>query len=85
MAKLIAEDKLEEPAYVSASGPITPLDMVFGFGRQIALGHIFMSHRTGFTPRTLGRHLLRAGFDPVRVRRGEQFDLWAKADKPQTA
>lgn len=82
IAKLIAEDKLEQPAYVSASGPITPLDMVFGFGRQIALGHIFMSHRTGFTPTTLGRHLLRAGFGPIKIKRGALFDLWAEARKP---
>ena len=85
VAKLIAEDRLEDAAYHAPAGAITPLDMVFGLGRSIARGNVYMSHRTGFTPSTLGRHLLAAGFDPIKLKRGEQFDLWAHARKPLVA
>ncbi len=87
VAELVAADKLDEPAYVSPAGPIAPLDMIYGHRRQIAEGNVFMAHRTGFTPKTLGDALQKAGFSPVRVRRGNagQFDLWAHAIKPAPA
>lgn len=83
IAKLIAEDKLEEPAYTSPSGPIAPIDMVFGFRRAIAKGNVFMAHKTAFTGKTLGRALAAAGFARVRVRPGPpgHFELWAEAFK----
>ena len=87
VAELVAADKLDEPAYLSPAGPIAPLDIIYGHRRQIAEGNVFMAHRTGFTPKTLGHALQKAGFSPVRVRRGNagQFDLWAHAIKPAPA
>lgn len=83
IAKLIAEDKLEEPTYVSAAGPIAPIDMVFGFRPALASGHVFMAHRTAFTAKTLHRALMMAKFAPVRVIQGPpgKYDLWAEAFK----
>jgi SAM-dependent methyltransferase len=78
-AALIAEDLLEEPAYHSPAGPISPLDMVYGFRAAIAAGNGFMAHRTGFTARTLEAALRQAGFPVVRVIRDEHFALWATA------
>jgi SAM-dependent methyltransferase len=78
-AALIAEDRLEESAYASPAGPISPLDMVYGFGRAIEAGNGFMAHRTGFTARTLEGALRAAGFPIVRVIRDEHFALWATA------
>jgi SAM-dependent methyltransferase len=78
VAELIAEDKPDILAYTSPSGPITPLDMVYGHGRALALGNTFMAHRTGFTARTLGEALVRAGFRQADVWR-QGFDLWAVA------
>ena len=75
-ARLIAEGKLEEPAYMSPAGPITPLDTVYGLGRAIAEGNHFMAHRTGFSPNRLGRLLVEAGFVQVLIQR-DDFDLTA--------
>lgn len=77
-AELVAADKLDDPAYVSPSGPIAPLDMMFGHRDSLARGHLFMAHRTGFTAKTLKSALLAAGFPHVDVMR-QRFDLWAIA------
>jgi len=82
VARLVVEDRLEESAYVSKSGPITPLDMIFGHTASLARGNQFMAHRTGFTARTLHQLLAEAGFVEVSLRRGASFDLWATGYKP---
>ena len=82
VARLIAEDRLEESAYVSQSGPITPLDMIFGHTASLARGNQFMAHRTGFTARSLHQLLIGAGFVEVTLRQGTSFDLWATGHKP---
>ncbi|NNE83458.1 MAG: class I SAM-dependent methyltransferase [Alphaproteobacteria bacterium] len=81
VAELVAQDKLDEPAYVSRAGPIAPLDMIFGHRASIARGNKFMAQRTGFTAKTLQSALESEGFERVRVKR-EGFDLWAVAHKP---
>jgi predicted SAM-dependent methyltransferase len=82
VARLVAEDRLEESAYVSQSGPITPLDMIFGHTASLARGNQFMAHRTGFTARSLHKLLIEAGFVEVTLRQGVSFDLWATGYKP---
>jgi predicted SAM-dependent methyltransferase len=82
VARLVAEDRLEESAYVSQSGPITPLDMIFGHTASLARGNQFMAHRTGFTARTLHKLLIEAGFVEVTLRQDASFDLWATGYKP---
>lgn len=82
VAALIAEDKLTEQAYISAAGPITPLDMVYGFRPQLANGNLFMAHHCGFTKKVLAGTLLGCGFKSVLTnRRPASFDLWAIASK----
>ena len=81
VARLVVEDRLEDRAYTSASGPITPLDMIFGHTASLAQGNQYMAHRTGFTERTLQKLLVEAGFVEVTMRRGGSFDLWATAYK----
>ncbi len=82
-AERIASGRLDDPLYVSPAGPVTPLDMVYGHGREIARGFEHMAHRTGFTARTLERGLREAGFADVRVRRErEDLALWADARRP---
>ena len=82
VARFIVEDRLEDSAYLSQSGPITPLDMIFGHTASLARGNQFMAHRTGFTARTLHKLLIEAGFSDVTLRQGAAFDLWASGLKP---
>lgn len=76
VAQLIAEDKLDEPAYQSPAGPIAPLDMLYGHRPSLARGNLFMAHRTGFTAKTLAQELTRAGFARASVGRDGYFNLW---------
>jgi hypothetical protein len=82
VAQLVVDDRLEDEAYTSLSGPITALDMIFGHTPSLARGNRFMAHRTGFTARTLCNLLVQAGFVDITLRQGSSFDLWATAYKP---
>lgn len=76
--KAVARGRLEDPIYTSAAGPISALDMIFGFGRAIERGEHHMAHRTAFTEQTLRRKFVRAQFVDIRVvPRAEA--LWASA------
>jgi SAM-dependent methyltransferase len=81
VAELVVSDGLEDEAYFSPSGPITPLDMIYGHTPSVARGNHHMAHRTGFTARTLEVLLVNAGFTGVTLQR-EGFALWARAYKP---
>jgi len=84
IAAWVVEGKLEDTAYTSPAGPITPLDMMYGHRPSLARGNLFMAHRTGFSQRTLGQHLIAAGFARVTVQRDiPNFALWAVAYQPQ--
>ena len=80
VAELVAADELEDEAYLSPSGPISPLDMIFGHAASLAQGNLHMAHKTGFTARTLNRLLAEAGFAEIAVSR-DGFALWARAYK----
>lgn len=58
---------LENVIYESAAGPITPLDVFFGYGVEVATGNPFYAHKTGFTATRLHRVLQEAGFQDVKV------------------
>lgn len=80
VAALVAADKLEEPAYQSPAGPISPLDILYGHRASMAAGNLYMAHKTGFTAKTLMQALARAGFADVSVQCiPSQFVLWALA------
>lgn len=84
VAKLISEDKLAEPAYISPSGAVTPLDILYGHRPLLAEGNLYMAHKCGFTLRTLLGTLKANGFRTVAGKaRGyaPYFDLWAVAAK----
>lgn len=77
---LVANNKLLEPAYTSAVGPIAPLDILYGHRAAMARGNLYMAHRSGFTARVLTDCLSQAGFSSVRCyQRPQAFDLWAVA------
>lgn len=84
VCSLIANDKLLETAYVSAVGPISPLDILYGHSQSIFQGNYFMAHRCGFTKKTLEQILFQSGFKSIKViQRPEYFDLWALASQDQ--
>ena len=80
VARLIVEDKLTEPAYISPAGPIAPLDILHGHGASIERGNEFLAHKTGFTPKSLNAALLGAGFRNVGMIE-PKLDIWAVATK----
>ena len=54
---------LEDELYASPSGPVSVLDVLYGFGKEIERsGQPYFAHKTGFSPRSLMRALQRAGF-----------------------
>lgn len=79
---LVADDKLTDPAYMSASGPIAPIDILYGHRPAMAMGNLYMAHRCGFTEKVLSATLQAAGFATViTLARPANFDLWAVASK----
>lgn len=83
VCRLIAEDKLTEPACMSSVGPIAPIDMVYGHRAQLERGNPYMAHHCGFTEKTLVASLQQAGFGAIvsGSRDCPSFDLWAVASK----
>ncbi|RBO51360.1 SAM-dependent methyltransferase [Rhodovulum sp. BSW8] len=82
VAMLVAQGLLEEPAYISAAGPISPIDILYGYRPSIQGGNDFMAHRTGFTIGSLSAHMTRAGFVDVQVESDGRFALWARGVRP---
>ena len=80
-AKAAAHGRLETPLYTSMAGPITALDMLFGYGPAIAQGEHFMAHRTAFTRATISDKFKAAGFANVRVVARDNA-LWTTANRP---
>jgi hypothetical protein len=78
VCKLIAEDKLLEPAYTSPAGPVSPLDILYGHRPSLQQGHYYMAHKCGFTLNVLIAVIKGRGFNSVAGMRREQcFDLFA--------
>ncbi len=53
---------LEDQLYHSPAGPISPLDVIYGYHREIETGNPFYAHKTGFTAETLTACMQQAGF-----------------------
>ncbi len=78
VCKLVADDKLLEPAYTSPMGPITPLDILYGHRPSLQRGNHYMAHKCGFTLNVLLSALKGHGFNSVAgMRREQAFDLFA--------
>lgn len=84
VCKLVAEDKLCEPAYKSRMGPISPLDIIYGHRASMQSGNLYMSHRCGFTAKSLAANFRKVGFMSAVRSRPHVFDLWAIAAINQT-
>jgi SAM-dependent methyltransferase len=53
--------------YECGAGPVTPLDVLYGFRPEVATGNHWYAHKTGFTASRLHRVLEAAGFVDVSV------------------
>jgi len=82
VCKLVAENKLTEPAYQSPAGAISPIDMLYGHRPSLAKGNAYMAHRCGFTETVLRATLQASGFVGFASKqRNRHFDLWMLATK----
>ncbi len=66
-AKQVAEGNLEGTIYTSPAGPISAIDVLWGYRPAIEKGNHYMAHKTGFTPDTLKDKMESCGFENVIV------------------
>jgi SAM-dependent methyltransferase len=78
IAQCIAAGNEESCVFMTDKGPITPLDMLYGF-RPLLAANPFMAHKFAYTAATLQKALHEAGFLHVCVERDGEFNLWAVA------
>ncbi len=84
VCEAIAKDKLLEVLYESSSGPISPIDVLFGNRREVSGGNEFMAKKGGFTYSELDRVFFEAGFmTRVGGRREEMYELFLVAFKQE--
>jgi len=76
---------LEDTLYESAAGPITVLDVIYGYGKEIEMsGQDFYAHKTGFTPKSLISLIERVGFS-ITYNAANNLDLKSIAFKGRPA
>jgi len=80
----ISQDKLLDVLYNSSSGPISPIDVLFGNRKEISGGNEYMAKKSGFTYSELDRVFFEAGFmTRVGGRREENYELFLVAFKQE--
>jgi ubiquinone/menaquinone biosynthesis C-methylase UbiE len=62
---MIAEDRLLDTAYDAPAGPVTPLDILYGFRPALAAGRLEYACHCGFTAKVLMSSLAESGFGTV--------------------
>ena len=81
VATAVASGDLDTVLYVSPSGPIAAIDVLWGLRSCVASGNVFYQHKTGFTKESLERQLIEAGFTIISVVPGGVYQLTAVAVK----
>jgi SAM-dependent methyltransferase len=78
---------IEDVLYQSSLGPITVMDVLYGYGKQIeSSGVEFFAHKTGFTPQSLSKALAAAGFGHIYCTSGNlEVTAWAFKGQPDPA
>lgn len=80
-AEAIAAGREEETVLMTNRGPITPLDILYGFRPFLERGNLYMAHNFAFTAATLEKALRNAGFEDISIERDGEYNLWAVASK----
>lgn len=84
VCEAIAQDKLLNVLYESSSGPISPIDVLFGNRREVSAGNEYMAKKGGFTYSELDRVFFEEGFKTrVGGRREEIYELFLVAFKQE--
>jgi len=65
----LANNKPADPVYQSGAGPISALDMLYGYGPALRDGKLHLAHRSAFTADMLGLMLRDSGFTNIRLER----------------
>ena len=75
---------LEDVLYDSPGGPISTIDVIYGWRLEIERSNQhYFAHKTAFTPKSLQKALLNAGFINVEIYKSERsFELQGIAYKP---
>ncbi len=83
IAAFIAQGNLCDPIYMSPAGPVSPIDILYGYRPALACGNLHMAHHTGFTVKTLQQAMGDAGFMDIKAesRGAPSFDIWAQGFK----
>jgi len=82
LGERLASGDIDTPLYESSAGPVSPIDVLFGFRPSIAQGNLYMAHHTGYTVKTIRTVCFQAGFASLSVRRRPRnYDLWVVATK----
>ena len=81
IAEAVLRGGLTDTAYRAPAGPVTPLDMLYGYAPFLAEGHLHMAHRTGFTAASLVTALRKAGFANVAACSDKFWAIWAVASR----
>lgn len=78
---------IDDTWYHCGGGPISFHDVIYGWGKQVASGNVYYSHKTGFTEKALGKTLRAAGFKSVMTATDSAGNLHAFAfkSKPRPA
>jgi len=76
----VAKGKGDEIIYASPAGPITPMDMIFGYRRWTRQNE-WQRHRTGYTVESLRALISDAGFAIHESKTGEGFDIIGFGEK----
>ena len=71
----------EEIILNAPSGPISGLDMIYGYSKAMREGNLFMAHKCGFVTDTLRAAFDDAGFSKVEIKRLVNYNLMAVAVK----
>ena len=79
VCEIVAKGQLLEPIYMSRSGPIAAIDIIYGHRESIQKGETYMAHRCGFTARSMSNTLTSQGFTSITSRIKGDLNLWTIA------
>jgi SAM-dependent methyltransferase len=84
LGERLATGDIDSPLYQSSMGPVSPIDVLYGFRPSMAQGNLYMAHHTGYTISALHKACAQGGFRSfIGLRRPQRYDLWGLATKAQ--